>query len=93
MRKENIVIPRRSTSRGTARLLLAALLALAPIVAGCNALDWANLNVNVVIPLGLGGDTGLFNPPDNASTLWPWAIFNNNTSGGGTGNSATESSQ
>jgi hypothetical protein len=64
------------------------------LTAGCDPLSWANFNLNIVIPLGLGGDTGLFNPPEDGGSIWPWFPFGDSSSTDpGSGGSATESAQ
>jgi hypothetical protein len=43
---------------------LAGILCCAPLAGGCDPLNWfgPNLTVDVIVPLGMGGSPGLFNP-------------------------------
>lgn len=87
-------LKRPSNTRSAAGHWILVVAVAALLTAGCDPLGWANFNLNIVIPLGLGGDTGLFNPPEDGGSIWPWFVFGNSSSTDpGTGGSATESAQ
>jgi len=50
--------------RLTTVFTLTALLTCATLSTGCNPLNWIgpNLTIGITIPLGLGGNPGIFNP-------------------------------
>ncbi len=67
--------------RGASILGLAIALAC---LSGCDVLGirrvfGSNWTINFVIPLGLGGDTGLFNPPSGLT--FPWTLVTGSSTG------------
>jgi hypothetical protein len=83
-------VTRKPTAR-TARRVAIAILAAATLIAGCD--PWGNINLNIVIPLGLGGNTGILNPPESSQAWWPFSLFSTDTTSGSTGNAATAGDQ
>ena len=53
-------------------LMVAVMIGLLATTAGCNPLNFlGGINLNIVIPLGLDGDAGVFNPSGDSSAVNP----------------------